>query len=99
MEKGTTRIAGYQFENEDVIIDFTTYENCYFKNCKIIYFGQGPIGLLGGTFENCQWGFAGPAANTVLFLRAMYHGNNEGGRALVEDTFQNIRQPYQDDRK
>ena len=99
MEKGTTRIAGYEFENEDVIIDFTTYESCHFTNCKIIYYGHGPIGLSGNTFDRCQFGLAGPAANAIQYLRSMYHGSNEGGRALVENTFQMIRQPYPNDQK
>lgn len=94
MEKGTNRIVGYQFENEDVIIDFTVYENCYFNKCRIIYYGHGPFQMIGDRFDDCSYELAGPAANAINYLRSMYHGNNEGGRALVENTFQMIRQPY-----
>jgi hypothetical protein len=76
MIKGTTRICGYDFEDEDVVVDFTTYEQCHFKKCRIIYYGQ----------------FAGPAANAINYLHALYTGDNEGGRELVENTFQMIRQ-------
>ena len=93
MIKDTTRIAGYEFENEDVIIDFTVYESCFFKKCRIIYYGHGPFQMKSDTFEDCTYELAGPAANAIAYLRALYHGNNEGGRALVENTFQMIRNP------
>jgi hypothetical protein len=45
-------------------------------------------------FENVSWVFEGPAANTLAFLQALYHGMGEGGRKLVDDTFENIRRAY-----
>src|SRR3990172_4356362 len=95
MIKGTTRIAGYTFENEDVVIDFTNYEQCHFKNCKIIYYGHGPYQILESAFEDCQYELAGPEAAAIQFLRSLYHGNNIGGQTLVENTFQAIRQANQ----
>jgi hypothetical protein len=49
------------------------------------------VALENCTFDNVTWSFSGPAANTVNFLRALYHGAGEGGKKLVEDTLQNIR--------
>ena len=92
MEKGTAKIAGYEFEDEDVILDFTRFEQCGFKNCNIIYHGFGPYGLVSCMFDdNCRWSFGGPAQNVLNFLKLMYHGNEEGGRSLAENTFQAIR--------
>ena len=71
MEKGTTRIAGYDFENENVIIDFSTYESCHFKNCKIIYYGHGSFQAISCHFEDCQYELTGPAASAIQFLRAL----------------------------
>lgn len=84
MTKGTTKIAGYEFENEDVIIDFT-----------IIYYGKGPFQMLSDTFEDCTYELAGPAASAIQYLRALYHGNNKGGKELAEMYIQLIRQPLE----
>jgi hypothetical protein len=101
MEKGTTKIAGYEFENEDVVIDFTHFEQCHFKNCKIIYYGHGTFQMVSCDLENCKYELTGPAAAVIQYLRALYHGNNIGGKELVEATFQAIRQPqpYPTDQK
>ena len=99
MIKGTTRIAGYDFENEDVVIDFTMYEQCRFKNCKIIYYGHGAVQMTSCDFLDCRYELTGPAAAAIQYLRALYHGNNIGGKELVEATFQAIRQPNPSDQK
>lgn len=93
MIKGNTRIEGYEFENEDVVIDFTVFKQCGFKNCNLIYYGHGPVNLENNVFDGCHWSFAGPAENTMQFLHAMYHGNAEGGRALVEAMIRGIQKP------
>ena len=95
MIKDTTRIAGYEFENEDVIIDFTAYESCLFKKCKIIYYGHGPFHMQSDTFEDCTYELAGPAASAIGYLRALYHGSNKGGKELAEAYIQLIRTPLE----
>lgn len=92
MQKSTARIAGYEFEDEDVILDFSRFENCSFKNCKIIFHGQGPVELIQNTFdESCRYELAGPAAATVNYLRSVYSPTNMGGKELVETIFRQIR--------
>jgi hypothetical protein len=91
MTKGTTKHTGYDFENEDVVLDFASFDTCGFKNCNIIYYGHGKFDLQGCNFEGCRWILEGPAQAVIAYLSAMYNGGNQGGRELVEATFQNIR--------
>ena len=43
------------------------------------------------SFENVSWTFEGSAALTLEFLRGLYHGAGEGGKKLIENTFEMIR--------
>ena len=41
--------------------------------------------------QDVKWTFDGPGSLTYSFLMALYHGGGEGGRQLVENTFDQIR--------
>ena len=71
--------------------DFASYENCRFEHCALVYSGYGPISMSGCSFVEVKWVFVDAAQNTLQFLTAMYHSGSEGGRQLVEQTFNNIR--------
>jgi hypothetical protein len=85
------RFEGRTFTNETVDIDFNLFVKCRFEKCTLVYHGYGVIGLDGCAFDQVTWSFAGAAANTLTFLRGLYHGAGEGGKALVERTFENLR--------
>jgi hypothetical protein len=87
-KRETTRIAGYEFSNEDAYLDFQRFENCSFTDCKIIIHGSGPFDLENNNFVRCKFVFSGPAANTLQILTKLYQG---GFRELVDVTLQNIR--------
>ncbi len=80
-----------QFKNEEVRVDGNIFIDCAFKNCVLVYAGGPPPTMVGCGFGSCSWSFVEHAANTVKFMRAMYHGMGDGGRELVEQTFENIR--------
>lgn len=79
-----------KFRNTTVFLDGSTFVGCSFERCIFVFSALMPTHLDGCTFEDCQWQFAGPAANTVGFMTAMY---SQGGGAakLIEGTFDNIR--------
>lgn len=87
----TMKIKDKEFRNEEVRLDDAEFENCSFDRCTLIYGGSGPVSLVGSSFNNVKWVFADAAQNTLQFMTSLYHGAGEGGRLLVEDTFQNIR--------
>jgi hypothetical protein len=76
-----------------VRLDSNEFIDCSFDRCTLEFSGTGPVSLLGCNFNEVNWVFSGPAQNTLAFLYGVYHGMGEGGRALVEATFENIRKP------
>ena len=78
------------FENENVLLDGNEFSHCTFEHCAIEYRGYATTVLEDDVFNNCDWTFAGPAADTIEFLTGLY---SAGGnfRALVEKIFDNIR--------
>ncbi|MBM3150010.1 MAG: hypothetical protein FJZ88_08325 [Chloroflexi bacterium] len=76
------------FSGDEVLLDGNEYYECIFTNCRLVYRGGGDMSIVGCTFDNPQWVFGGSAANTIRFLEAIYR---DGGRMLIEQTFDNIR--------
>ena len=79
-------------DGKDVLLDGNTFTGCTFRNCRIIFGATAPIHLGVNNFhENVQWAFSDSASDTLQFLSALYHSKGEGGRQIVEQTFENIR--------
>jgi hypothetical protein len=82
-----------QYKNTRVQLDNNEFIECKFENCTMEFSGMGPVSMVGCQFANVSWVFLGAAQNTLNFLNGLYHGMGEGGRKLVESTFDNIRNP------
>ena len=87
----TTTFIKQTFLDQTIDLDFQKFEDCQFENCKLVYRGFGPVGMGGCSFKNVEWVFADAARNTVSFMTGLYSGAGEGGRELIEGTFENIR--------
>jgi hypothetical protein len=83
MTKGTTKIAGYTFEDDEVVLDFMEYESCKFIKCRIVYYGHGPFKVARNEFAGCTWHLVGPAAAGLTLLRHLAGNTNMGGKDLV----------------
>ena len=76
-------------KNLTIQLDGGTFVGCTFESCELVF-----NGLMGATFVNCtfgkniKWRFAGPASNTIDFMKALYQS---GGGELIENTFRQIR--------
>jgi len=80
------------FTGQTVQLDDNTFTGCTFRDCTLVFRGSGPLTLNANHFkENVKWAFAGYAARTIEFMTGIYHGAGEGGRQLIEKTFENIR--------
>lgn len=79
------------YRNEKVLLDNNEFNGCSFTECNLEFSGAGPVTLINCTFDGVNWSFSGPAKNTLSFMKAMYHGMGEGGRQVIEKTFQEIR--------
>jgi hypothetical protein len=78
------------FENQDVLLDGSSFTSCTFKRCAIIYRGTGKVQLKGNNFTDCQWRFDGEAGATLQYL-AFMHAQGGEFRDIVENTFNSIR--------
>lgn len=81
------------YRNIQVKLYNNAYTNCLFEGCTMEYSGTRPVSMSGCSFNNVKWVFSGPAQNTLQFMRALYHGMDDGGKKLIEQTFDNIRTP------
>jgi len=80
------KMTNCTFEDLVEIMDGKTYEDCKFKNVTLIYMGGPPPTLARCAFEDSEFKFDGPAANTLAFLRSMMQPTS-GLRNLFLSTF------------
>src|SRR3990172_11054774 len=78
------------FENRSVSLDGESFYRCIFRRCLMKFSAIVPVTMLGCEFDNCEWAFDGPASLAMNFLSQLYQ-EGEGGKNLVENTFENIR--------
>ena len=84
-----SRMANQTFVGANVQADGgVVYSKCKFVNCTLIFTGIAPIQFDNCALENCRWAFAGPAANTLSFLKQTYGGGN---KEMVETLIREIR--------
>ena len=79
---------GEDYTDLTIFLDGSTFKNCKFRKCHLVYSGLQGVALDGCDFEGVTWAFEGPAKNIVNFLTALYAG---GATQLIENTFQHIR--------
>jgi len=89
MAPNINRIIGQTFVGANIQADGGAfYDKCKFVQCTLIFTGTGPIQFNECVLDNCRWGFGGPAANTLSFLKMSYvNGNKE----MVENVLREIR--------
>jgi hypothetical protein len=78
------------YANQIVNLDGNGYTDCVFNRCHLIFSAAAPVSLVACKMDGCTWGFAGAAALTVDFVRAL-HGQGWHGRRMIEETFDLIR--------
>jgi hypothetical protein len=85
------KISNYQFANEEVVLDFHHYEACQFNTCRLVVLGHGDFAFERCEITNCEFTFAGPAASSIKTMATIYHQMGDQGKALIEGTFNQIR--------
>ncbi len=81
-----------QFSGTTEVLDGNSYTKCTFHKCTLVYSGGDLPKMEACHSYDCNWKFEGAADRTIAFLRATYHGGGDGGKELIEKTFENIRQ-------
>ena len=85
------KISNNKFTSEEVVLDFHEYNSCEFTNCRFVILGYGAFALNQCEVVNCEFTFAGPAASTIQTMSTIYNNIGEQGKALIEGTFETIR--------
>ena len=82
---------GQSFSNIPIHLDGSTFVDCRFENCDLIFSAVLPVHLDRCTFNNCRPSFIGAANLTIQMMRGVYHGWGPNGRALIDNTFAQIK--------
>ena len=90
---GVNRIKGKDFENDSVLIDKHTFDNCTFKSCQLVYRGLSQIDFNNTKAFDCKVTLAGSALRTIDFLKLLNNDNGEGdtGKKTVNKIIDQIR--------
>jgi hypothetical protein len=76
------------FSDVTVYLDGSSFYDCTFERCTVVFSGVLPAVLNNPRFVDCRWAAAGPAETTIGFLTALYKA---GAKDLIEATFDTIR--------
>ena len=82
-------IQNMSFEDQDIVLDFHEFKDCKFKNCNMVFYGHGRVGMISCNFLDCRWTLSGPASATLNFMANLYKNGN-GADKIIEETFQSI---------
>ena len=81
-----------KFIQTRVELDGNEFIRCRFENATLVFSARSPVSMVDCEFgNNVAWTFEGSAALTLGFLHALYHGTGEGGKKLIEHTFERIK--------
>ena len=87
--RGGEMIARNQtFSDVTVYLDGSSFYDCTFERCTVVFSGVLPAVLNNPRFVDCRWEAAGPADLTIKFLASLYKA---GTKDLIEATFETIR--------
>lgn len=78
------------FENERVELGGNIFHNCVFKNCELVFDGHRSPTFADNEFIDSVFVFTEHALRTLYFLANIYHAG-DGGKQVIEQTFQDIR--------
>ena len=79
------------YNRDRIALDGQQFIGDRFELCELVYSGGEPPTMVNCTFHRVEWIFDGAASNTIAFLGALYSGMGQGGKDLVERTFDSIR--------
>ena len=75
--------VGRTFANCNLPLDGHSFIDCRFGvGCILVYSGLGPVAFRDCEFDHMQFSFAGPAANTLEFIKGM--ARVEGGEQFLQ---------------
>ena len=77
-----------KFTGAKIQLDGNSFKKCVFEQCTLDYAGGKLPSMEDCSLNNSKLTFSNQAADTLSFLKAMYHG---GFDKIVEQTFEDIK--------
>lgn len=74
-----------RIEGEVVSLDYGTFRDQVFVDCKLVYEGGGPPSLTNCEFIDSEFVFEGRAKNTARFITAMADAESGLENVILED--------------
>ena len=78
------------FRDQRVELSGNRFHDCTFENCELVYRGDPSPTFQDNEFIDSTFVFKDAAIRTLYFLSNIYH-SGEGGKEIVEQTFEDIR--------
>lgn len=78
------------FEHTIVHIDNSSFAECEFKNCTMVFAGSPAVNFTNCKFIDVKWQFTGAAANTITFLKVLGQSMGKSGNDIVKKLFSDI---------
>ena len=82
--------GGQTFRDERIELGGNIFHNCIFERCELVFDGHRSPTFKDNEFIDTVFVFTEQAVRTLYFLANIYHAG-EGGREVIEATFEAIR--------
>jgi hypothetical protein len=79
--------SGVIFNHETVPLDGETFDDCEFRDSRLVYAGGEPPVFTGCRFDSCEWRQDDAAARTLAYLKVVW---SVGGKAPVQALIKEI---------
>ena len=79
--------SGVAYNHETVVLDGEEFDDCEFRDCRLVYAGGKPPSFSGCRIDGCEWKYDDAAARTVAYLKVVW---GAGGKAAVQALIKEI---------
>ena len=79
--------SGVAYNHETVVLDGEEFDDCEFRDCRLVYAGGKPPKFAGCRIDGCEWKYEDAAARTLAHLKVVW---GAGGKAAVQALIKEI---------
>jgi hypothetical protein len=79
--------SGVSYNHETVPLDGEVFDDCEFRDCRLVYSGGEPPSFTDCRFADCDWRFEGAAQNTLAHMKVVW---GAGGKAQIQALIKTI---------
>ena len=72
------------YNHETIALDGETFENCEFRDCRMVYAGGTPPVFTGCAFHGCDWRFDEAAGRTLAYLKLLWQADKATVQGVIK---------------